>query len=174
MMNDKSSNFYFDCRYWSDYVEEDEKLFIGGLHDFHFGTIRNMTTTPKENYRVYIQTLTMFHYMIEGWPWKDGKIKKKNNEALKLLIKEEIAGKAVKSLPSVVPRYVLQLWHHFLIKIKAVEIEWRCMDKEVVSQKKEAIWIQSIFGVILQSRMYHIGFPFIFGNSAKYRVTECV
>ena len=134
----KSTKFlpYFDCRYWSDFTSEDEKLFVGGLRFFDFGTIRNMTTTPKADYHRYIETLTMFHYMIEGWPWNNGIIKKKYAMTLDLLIKEEMAMKSIKSLPSVVPPYILKLWLHFLNKIENVERNWNHLNTEITNTKK--------------------------------------
>ena len=52
-------NSFFDCPYWSDFTDEDEKLFIGGLQEFGFGTIRNIQT--KMNYAVFVQAMAMFN-----------------------------------------------------------------------------------------------------------------
>eukprot|EP01084_Bolivina_argentea_P136900 241119_1 len=128
---------YFDCRSWSDFHAEDEKLWIGGLQYFRFKTIRNMQPTPKQNYGLYVQALTMFHYMIEAWHWKGSVIKTKYCKALKLMITEEISENILKEIPSKTPKYILKLWHHFLSKIKNVEIKWGFMNTEVVDKDKK-------------------------------------
>eukprot|EP01084_Bolivina_argentea_P203250 347175_1 len=109
--------FYFNCRYFSDFTSEDERLLIGGLSEIKFDTIRNMQPTPKQNYKVYVTALTIFHKMINGFVWEE-KVKSRYRKVLKKLIKEEISGKVVKALPSNVPTYILHLWHHFLSTIK--------------------------------------------------------
>eukprot|EP01084_Bolivina_argentea_P136898 241116_1 len=125
---------YFDCRSWSDFHAEDEKLWIGGLQYFRFKTIRNMQPTPKQNYGLYVQALTMFHYMIEAWPWKGSPLKNKYCKALKLMITEEISENILKEIPSKTPKYILKLWHHFLSKIKKVEIDWGYLNNEVAME----------------------------------------
>eukprot|EP01084_Bolivina_argentea_P136901 241123_1 len=126
---------YFDCRSWSDFHAEDEKLWIGGLQYFRFKTIRNMQPTPKQNYGLYVQALTMFHYMIEAWQWNGSAIKKKHCKALELMINEEISENILKEIPSKTPKYILKLWHHFLSKIKKVEINWGHLQTEVWSKR---------------------------------------
>lgn len=119
--------FYFDCTPWSDFIGEDEKLFIGGLQVFDFQTIRNMSTTPTQNYKLYVQAMGMFHYIVEGYRWKNAiKIKKGHAKALELLITTEIEKEYATSSKSdcVVPRYVQLLWHHFLQKIGDLEVDW--------------------------------------------------
>ena len=129
LINDNSADsIYFNCTPWSDFVDEDEKLFIGGLTCFDFKTIRNMSTTPVANYKLYIEAMTMFHYMVEAWPWitKNGqsKILKRHSMALELLVSEETERKYDNPSESVVPRYVLLLWHHFLRNMKCLELNW--------------------------------------------------
>eukprot|EP01083_Nonionella_stella_P002467 7121_1 len=118
------TQYYFDCPYWSDYANEDEKLFLGGLVHFEFETIRDVKN--KMNYWCYVQVLTMFHFMSEGWQFKK-KIKKWHYKALKLLIQEEMEGKVLQGVESLVPPYVLKLWHHFLCNVRNVEINWKYM-----------------------------------------------
>eukprot|EP01083_Nonionella_stella_P177592 624638_1 len=84
--------------YWSDYPQEREKLFIGGLQMFPFKTIRNMSVRPVQNYHAYVQVIDMFHRMIEGFSWDDGEINTSNIEVLELLIEEEMAQKAVNEM----------------------------------------------------------------------------
>eukprot|EP01083_Nonionella_stella_P215203 774736_1 len=131
--NDDTFTLYFDCVYWSDYPQEREKLFIGGLQPFPFKTIRNMSVRPVQNYHAYVQVIDMFHRMIEGFAWNDGEINTSNLEVLELLIEEEMQQKAVNEMASKVPQYVLNLWHHFLSKIKRIEFDWILLIKSGAS-----------------------------------------
>eukprot|EP01083_Nonionella_stella_P177590 624631_1 len=101
---------YFDCVYWSDYPQEREKLFIGGLQEFPFSTILNMSVRPVQNYHAYIQVMYMFHNMVRGFAWNEGEINTSNLQVLELLIEEEMQQKAVNEMASKVPQYVLNLW----------------------------------------------------------------
>ena len=137
IMNDKGADsIYFDCTPWSDFVDEDEKLFIGGLAHFTFNTIRNMRTTPVGNYQLYIQAMTIFHYMIDAWPWMTNGgepiITKKHARALQRLVQKEKEKKYENPLQSVVPSYVLLLWHHFLQQITYLELCWDYFTKNAV------------------------------------------
>eukprot|EP01083_Nonionella_stella_P085233 236233_1 len=42
-----------------------------------------------------------------------------------------MAQKAVNEMASKVPQYVLNLWHHFLSKIKRIEFSWKLLIKSV-------------------------------------------
>ena len=121
------ANSFFDCVFWSDFADEDEKLFIGGLQVFFFKTIRNIKT--KQNYKVYVKAIAMFHAMIQGFLWNEenGAIQKKHCFAMRRLIEAEIAQKAVKGESSVIPDYVLFLWHNLVVQVKHCEIVWRNM-----------------------------------------------
>ena len=41
---------YFDCAFFSDYVSEKECLFIGGLQDFEFKSIRDIPTNTIQSF----------------------------------------------------------------------------------------------------------------------------
>ncbi len=110
---------------------------LGGLQPLLFGTIRNMQPTPKQNYYIYVQAINMFADMTEGYAWNNGSIDSKYSLILEELIKEEISEKAIKSLPSKVPTYILNLWHYFLSNIKEVIIHWGLMKSDLFYQKDD-------------------------------------
>lgn len=122
-----SANSFFDCPFWSDFADEDEKLFIGGAVGFAFATIRNIKT--RQNYGVYIKAISMFHMIVQGYPWnaERGIIGKKYRAALNRLIEAEIAQKIVLGESSMVPDYVLFLWHNLVAQVKHCEICWFLM-----------------------------------------------
>ena len=116
-------------------MDEDEKLFIGGLGPMRFKTIRNMARSPVQNYKVYVQAMSMFSFITQGAGWNPVstgiKIKKSHGKSLQLLITEEMDGKYAMSsdLESVIPRYVMLLFHHSLHQVRDLEIDW-CYFKE--------------------------------------------
>ena len=116
------SNSFFDCPFFSDFADEDEKLFIGGLQPFYFGTVRSIK--KRQNYKIYIRAISMFHRMIQGYAWNKqlGAIQIKHCSALGRLISEEFAQKALKAESSLVPDYVLFLWHNLVSQIKNCEL----------------------------------------------------
>eukprot|EP01083_Nonionella_stella_P083583 231176_1 len=86
-----------------------------------------MAQNPVQNYFEYIQAMDMFATMTMGCAWNTNNIKKHNVRVLDLLIAEEIEQKAIKGLPSKIPRYVLNLWHHLLSKITHIKLDWGSM-----------------------------------------------
>eukprot|EP01083_Nonionella_stella_P085235 236235_1 len=47
-----------------------------------------------------------------------------------------MAQKAVNEMASKVPQYVLNLWHHFLSKIKRIEFSWKLLIKSVRNSRQ--------------------------------------
>merc|ERR1712154_572448 len=117
--NNRLNASFFDCVPWSDFVDEDEKLFIGGWQSFTFHTIRNLSTSVPQNYGIYVQVIVLFQSILRG-DGIDDKPTKKHCDALQLLIEEELEPK----LSPNVSRYVLNLWHHFLQTIDCLELDW--------------------------------------------------
>lgn len=124
----QSHCIYFDCTPWSDYIDEAEKLFIGGLCHFELQTIWNMSTAPIQNYKLYLEAMGMFDWIVEGWNSEGLTIRQCHAKALELLISEEMNGKYLMSsnLEFVVPRHVVLLFHHFLQNITDLEVDWSC------------------------------------------------
>eukprot|EP01083_Nonionella_stella_P138499 421452_1 len=56
---------FFNCVWWSDYSNENERFLLGGLTGFTFLTIRNIP--DKKNYSNFIAPMTMFNKMITGY-----------------------------------------------------------------------------------------------------------
>ena len=131
------SNKFFRCPFWSDFADESENLFIGGFMSFTFGSIRNIKT--QQNYEVYVQAISMFQWFIHGSPWITTitSIKKKHCFAINQLIEEEIAQKVVNGESSLVPDYILCLWHNLLVNVKHIELHWNLMDFEAFTSKRQ-------------------------------------
>ena len=79
----------FRADYWSDFTEERECLFIGGLQPFAFVSIHD--NALQQDYRVFIEPLTAFTTLIRGWPFTVRPLNKKDSKALDLLISDRLS-----------------------------------------------------------------------------------
>eukprot|EP01084_Bolivina_argentea_P304658 526206_1 len=79
---------FFNCVWWSDYSNENERFFIGGMTLFTFLTIRNIP--DKKNYSNFIAPMTFFHWMIQGYSQSQRAIRKSDLKYLSRMISEEI------------------------------------------------------------------------------------
>ena len=102
------ATYYWNCSWWSDYSEEDERLFIGGLQPFTFTTIRDIRT--KTNYVNFIEPLSMFNRMMIGDSADLREITDGDLNFLRLLIESEIGGDAA----STGYPYIDRLFHHYV------------------------------------------------------------
>ena len=57
--------YFWDCQYWSDFHEESECLFLGGLFPFQIQSIRHIPS--RTNYRRYIIPMNMLSRMLVGY-----------------------------------------------------------------------------------------------------------
>ena len=115
-----SGTMFFDCNYWSDFQNEDERFFIGGLVLFNFVTIRDVK--HSKDFQKYIKPLTMLDMMIQGFPYSSEKLKKEDRAYLKLMIDQEIQQTLERGLITEIPDYCLKLWHNFLCKVEDIII----------------------------------------------------
>ena len=107
--------FYWDCSYWSNYTEENERLFIGGLQMLQFMTIRNVER--DRNFAPWIRPLTHLDTMIRGWPAVEmGLPSEKHLEKLQELVSLEVDG------VSTGEPYVDRLFHHFAANVEFIDI----------------------------------------------------
>merc|ERR1712130_196095 len=56
----------FDCQFWSDYTQENERFFIGSLQQLEFESIRHMLS--GDVYDVFARVIGMMNLMIQGHP----------------------------------------------------------------------------------------------------------
>merc|ERR1719203_2174542 len=72
--NDKKSETLFEALLWSDFHEESEYFFIGGLQTFRFLTIRDIPR--RKDFKPFITPISMLQKMIKGYKFKQRAIKK--------------------------------------------------------------------------------------------------
>eukprot|EP01083_Nonionella_stella_P011259 32006_1 len=74
--------------------------------------------------------MTVFHYMVDGYPVYR-KVTKKTARVLHSLVHEEENNTLLKASESSVPVYFLSLFHHFLNALAYIDIDLIFMDREV-------------------------------------------
>ena len=127
-----TANNFFYCNWWSDFSHEEECLFLGGLTYFYFTTIRNI---PKnKNYKNYIGPITMLDDIIGCSPLKR-KPKTKDRQYLAALMEQENGemnglSHTKKNKKRVTPTFVKQLFHHYVLNVKKINISMDMMNTE--------------------------------------------
>ena len=84
MRNSNGGIYLFEALLWSDFTDEREYFFIGGLQVFEFTAVHDVAR--KKNYGPFVLPMTMLQGMILGFPNQIGPITAENVEALSLLI----------------------------------------------------------------------------------------
>ena len=88
IMNMKAKIPMFDCQFWSDYTEENERFFIGSLQRFSFQSIRHMIT--GEYYHVFVRAIGILMTMIDGFPYEISAIHSGDVDCLSDLISDYV------------------------------------------------------------------------------------
>merc|ERR1712228_772957 len=83
ILNDKVATPLFDCSFWSDFTNENERLFIGSLQPFTFETIHYLPL--NENYEIFIRVIGILMEMIDGFAYQISAIKRKDFKTLSIL-----------------------------------------------------------------------------------------
>merc|ERR1712228_727818 len=120
----------FDCSYWSDCTNENERFFIGSLHEFTFETIHYLPL--KENYEIFIRVIGILMRMIDGWPYEISAIKQKDFKTLSVLISDHINDTHSEKIPF----YVHNLFKHIVQNVNKIHLNMFMMnfDKEYAKQ----------------------------------------
>merc|ERR1712228_1098314 len=126
ILNDKVATPLFDCSYWSDFTNENERLFIGSLQPFTFETIHYLPL--KENYQIFIRVIGILMQMIKGFPYQISAIKQKDFNILSDLISDHINDKKSEKIPF----YVHNLFKHIVQNVNKIHLnmeEMNCHDE---------------------------------------------
>ena len=125
---DEGATFFWDCEYWSDFHEEAECLFLGGLVLFDILTIRHIPS--RKNYRRYIAPMNMLAQMLRGYPSYVRMATKRDVKTLSELISGQIANEQGLSMQSQTDGYILGLFQYFCVHLEEVVInlDWMRFD----------------------------------------------
>ena len=113
----------FEAFLWSDYHEEREYLFIGGLQDFYFLTIHDIA--KQRDYKSFIGPISIFQMMIDGYPFNQRPITKKDIKILDRMITDNLSD----SESTKIPIYIQRLFQNFTNNVQRMEINMREMDR---------------------------------------------
>merc|ERR1712228_149765 len=111
---------------WSDFTNENERLFIGSLQPFTFETIHYLPL--NEDYEIFIRVIGILMVMIRGWPYTISAIKQKNFNNLSVLISDHINDKKSDKIPF----YVHNLFKHIVQNVNKIHLnmaEMNCHDE---------------------------------------------
>lgn len=125
IINNKKGQYLFNCQYWSDFGDENERFFIGSLQSFGFLTIHDIAL--KYNYSAFIRPMNMLEKMIGGFKHKQCAISSEDVWCLSALLTS-------RSSSSKVPVYIKRLFRNFTNNINRIEIDLNVMS----CHKKEA------------------------------------
>ena len=122
-----TGDMYWDCNYWSSYQNENERLFIGGLCNLEFTTIRDIPLCV--NYEPYIKVLNIFGDMIDGYVLQGTVPKSKEVVGLSSVIDCVIKDNTNNNDGTLsIPSYIIQFFKHYLMQKKMVLIninDWK-------------------------------------------------
>eukprot|EP01083_Nonionella_stella_P280555 954418_1 len=118
---------YWPCSYWSTYSDEYEYLYIGGLKYFVISSIRDIPNNQR--YDSLIRTMTIIHYLVDGYDLADIIVKNRDVRIIRSLIQAEQTCVLLKGLDSKVPLYFLNLFHHFLNHLEYIDVNLEFMNK---------------------------------------------
>merc|ERR1712228_564478 len=109
---------------WSDFTNENERLFIGSLQPFTFETIHYLPL--NEDYEIFIRVIGILMVMIRGWPYTISAIKQKNFNNLSVLISDHINDKKSDKIPF----YVHNLFKHIVQNVNKIHLNMAEMNWE--------------------------------------------
>ena len=112
----------FDCQFWSDYTEENERFFIGSLHDFKFETIRPMMS--GENYDVFVHVIGILMFMIGGFVYDISPIDDGDFDCLSDLISDYVN----ETHSNFIPFYVHRLFANIMQNVKKIRLNMPLME----------------------------------------------
>ena len=112
---------FWNCNYWSTYVNENERFLIGGKDFLYFTTIRDVPRCL--NYESAINVMTIFNEMVVGHQL-GGIVPSSADVALLGHIIDAVSFPSDKMQRKSISAYVYQLFIHFLQKQEDVLINW--------------------------------------------------
>lgn len=114
IINDKAATPLFNCRFWSDFTDENERFFIGSLIHFDFVTIHHISV--QKDYAVFIRPMNILANMIMGFPFNQSAIKSIDVSIVSLLILDYISD----SFSSEVAVYIHRFFGNFAQNVNKV------------------------------------------------------
>merc|ERR1712228_338817 len=156
ILNKKISAPLFNCQYWSDYTEENERLFIGSLQAFTFESIHHLSMGL--NYEIFIRRICILMTMIIGYPYEISAIHDGDFQCLSDLISDHINNTHTDHIPL----YINKLFTHIMQNVNKIHLDLFWFD-EYMKWEKEAAK-QNVFGYQLLKSLFFVNNQVNFGK----------
>ena len=150
-----SQNVVFNCRFWSDFTEENERLYIACTGVFFIKSIHNVSTT--EDYEPFIQSISIFQEMIDGYAYTFGAMTSRDVVCLSELLHDNQENEMN------VPDYIRQFFNNFCNQIKVININMEWINEHDESSKfgnygfvrlKELFWKNESIELIKFAKLF--------------------
>merc|ERR1712228_794992 len=158
ILKEKGSIPLFDCSFWSDFTNENERFFIGSLQHFTFETIHYLPL--KENYEIFIRVIGILMKMITGYPYLISAIKQSDFNILSVLISDHINDTHSEKIPF----YVHNLFKHIVQNVNKIHLNVRHMDRHVFGSRNHQFGYQKLKSLFFIDDQI---------NYIKYLITNC-
>ena len=109
---------FWNCNYWSSFINENERFLIGGMDKIEFTTIRDIVNSL--NYQLPIKVMTILTHMVQGYQLLGIAPSAKDVSTLSRIIDAISDEKKRASIPT----YVYDLFIHFFQKQENMLINW--------------------------------------------------
>ena len=124
--NTKTDTRLFNCSFFSDFTDEKERLFIGGMGAFEFLSIHYLSL--KEDYANFIRGINILARLLTGYPYEISLIESIDIECIELLIKNnQKTWMSVYSSQNI-PTYIQSFFDNFVNNIIDIQIEMTVMN----------------------------------------------
>ena len=134
------STYLFNCQFWSDYTDENERFFLGSLQQFYFKSIHNVST--KEDYEPFIRIIDILQQMIDGYPYQYGHISTEDVSCLDVLINNRV------NTDIIVPHYINKFFNNFCNQVEEIKINMdlmNCHDKYAETDQYGFLKLKELF-----------------------------
>jgi len=124
--NGQGGQYLIPAQYWSDFTEEREYLFIGGLQIFEFISIHDMAL--QLDYAPFIVPISAMVAMLTGWMFTVRALTKMDLTALRCLISDRLSiSESKTALTPYLRRLFANITHNFkpTIEINTMSMEGR-------------------------------------------------
>ena len=118
---------YFECKWLTEFTNQNEILFCGGISSIKINTIYNMTT--NNNYIYFIRSMNIMQTMLSG-TMKTDLMTNVEEQIIRYLVQNEFIRSMNNDVDitnnlngsDIIPNYISMLFHHFCINLKNISI----------------------------------------------------
>ena len=129
--NNNGNDKYFDCKWISDFIFENEYFYVGGFNSFNVNTIISCKNGLNHNYEIYWNSLFILKNLFNGKFYKYGdknNVNKKYQEVSKQLITNKMYNHYTES--EILPNYIKRITNNYFESSSEININYKSI-KEI-------------------------------------------